>query len=74
MSGIERRDCECGCFIETNDNYMIDEWNGWHEAGAFLAGMWHRPVPQSSPPAGLPAQKGDGSENLSSSRGDHAQD
>lgn len=37
----ETRECGCGGFIVTNDPYMIDAWNEWHEEGAFLAGKYH---------------------------------
>lgn len=45
----ERRDCECGEFIVTNDPYMLDAWKEWHEDGAFLAGKYHKPVISSAP-------------------------
>ena len=36
--------CECGEWMTTNDPYMLDEWNGWHEDGSFLAGKYHKPL------------------------------
>jgi hypothetical protein len=43
----EVRFCECGEYIKTNDPYMIDYWNEWHEDGSYLAGKFHRPLAPS---------------------------
>lgn len=48
MIETERRECECGNFIVTNDPYMIDAWKEWHADGSFTAGSYHRPTNKRS--------------------------
>ena len=49
------RDCECGSYLITNDSYLLDAWNEWHEDGSFVAGRWHRPMDSGERNEGAPS-------------------